>query len=159
MRSKEITNNADVLDSHNIQKRYDYLTQEIEDAFYDSGRESFDFLAAWEKCEDKAERIINILESRGVLDYSLFDEWKLIRKTFIDNMSDFYMWNDGMPFFRDSYMDADWAEEEMKDLGFIPQDLSPLIRDNIDFDGVLEDLQNGYNYVDFDGIKYWYQEV
>lgn len=159
MKHNEITNNENILDSRDIQDRYDSLTQEIEDAFFDAGRESFDFLSAWEKSEYKTDGLLGILVSRNALDECVIDEWKTIRRTFIDNMSDFYEWDAGMTFLRDSYMDKDWAEEEVKELGLIPKDLDYLIRYNINFQGILEDLQQGYNYVDFDGVKYWYQEM
>ena len=97
------------------------------------------------------------LIKRDLLDESDFDEWTLIRHTFIDNMSEFYEWDDGMTFLRDSYMNEDWAEQEMEDLGFLSRDIPNLILNNINFAGILEDLRNDYNELDFDGITYWYR--
>ena len=157
MRTDEITNSADILDSRNIQERYDDLTQTIEDAFSDAGRDSFDFLAAWDKDEKKTGAIVEYLIKRDLLDESEFEEWTLIRYVFIDNMSDFYEWDDGMVFLRNSYMNEDWAEQEMEDLGYLSRDLPYPIRDNINFAGILEDLRNDYNELDFDGVTYWYR--
>ena len=157
MKTEEITNSADILDSRDIQERYDDLTQTIEDAFADAGRDSFDFLAAWDKNEKKTTRIVEMLVEREMLDESDFEEWTLIRHAFIDNLSDFYEWDDGMTFLRDSYMDEKWAEQEMEDLGFLSRDIPNLIRNNINFSGILEDLQQDYNELDFDGVTYWYQ--
>ena len=157
MRSEEITNSTDILDSRDIQKRYDYLTQTIEDAFVDAGRGSFDFLAAWDKDEKKTGAIVEYLIKRDLLDESEFEEWTLIRHVFIDNMSDFYEWDDGMSFLLDSYMDESWVEQEMEDLGYLSRDLPYPIRDNINFAGILEDLQEYYTELNFDGVTYWYR--
>ena len=54
-------------------------------------------------------------------------------------------------------MNEDWAEQEMEDLGYLSRDLPYLIRNNINFAGILEDLRNDYNELDFDGITYWYR--
>ena len=97
------------------------------------------------------------LIKRDLLDESEFEEWTLIRYVFIDNMSDFYEWDDGVVFLRNSYMDEDWVEQEMEDLGYLSRDLPYLIRNNINFTGILEDLRNDYNELDFDGVTYWYR--
>ena len=158
MKTEEITNSADILDSRDIQERYDALTQTIEDAFVDAGRDSFDFLAAWDKDEKKTGAIVEYLIKRDLLDESEFDEWTLIRHTFIDNMSEFYEWDDGMTFLRDSYMNEDWAEKEMEDLGYLSRDIPSIIQSNINFAGILEDLQQDYSELDFDGVTYWYRD-
>ena len=153
MKTEEITNSADILDSRDIQERYDALTQTIEDAFVDAGRDSFDFLAAWDKDEKKTGAIVEYLIKRDLLDESEFDEWTLIRHTFIDNMSEFYEWDDGMTFLRDSYMNEDWAEKEMEDLGYLSRDIHSIIQSNINFAGILEDLQQDYSELEFDGVS------
>lgn len=113
----EVSNSDDILDSRNIQERFDYLQGQIQDAFSDAGREEFDFVAAWEKDHNKTESIIDRLVGRDLLDSDVFPEWEMIRKTFIDNVGDNSEWEYGMAFLRDSYMDEDWAEQEMQGLG------------------------------------------
>lgn len=158
MKIEEITNSADILDSRDIQERYDNLTRTIEDAFVDAGRDSFDFLTAWDKDEKKTGAIVEYLIKWDLLDESEFEEWTLIRHTFIDNMSDFYGWDEGMVFLLDSYMDERWAEQEMEDLGFLSRNIPNLIRNNINFTGILQAIQQDYNELDFDGVIYWYRD-
>lgn len=154
----EISNSNDILDSRNIQERFDYLQGEIQDAFYDANRESFDFAEAWEKSSEKTEKIVLRLVKLGLLDECDFEEWKLIKETFIDAFESDGEFGHGITFLRDSYMDEDWAEDEMQDLGYLKKDIPSLILNNIDFVGILEDLQKNYDTLDFDGVTYWYQE-
>ena len=159
----EITNSEDILDSRNIQKRYDYLTGRIQDAFSDAGRDSVDFESCGEKWEEggRLDSILGRLVKMELLDESELEEWKTIKTVFIDQFSNNSGWQYGMGFLRDSYMDEDWVENECKDLGYLSSmnnELPSFIYNNINGQGILEDLQQDYTTVDFDGVDYWYRQ-
>jgi len=161
-----IDNSDDILDSRNILSRYEHVTDEINSIFDGAGRELFD-LELLAKCDNGAKlrrvvaRMVERLQKSGdsqaddLEEY--FEEWILLKDTFIDNLSYSNM-REGIIFLRDSYMDERWAEQEARDLGYLSDDLPYLIESNIDFKGILEDLQNGYTSLDFDGVTYWYVE-
>lgn len=55
---------------------------------------------------------------------------------------------------------ANWARELCEDCGDIPDNLPVYIRDNIDWDGVADDLLNDYSYCDLDnGNLLIWQEI
>ena len=158
----EITNSEDILDSCNIQERYDYLTERIQDAFSDAGRDSVDFESCVENWKEgnRLDSILSRLVHLEMLDESELEEWKTIKTVFIDQFSTNSEWGYGMVFLRDSYMDEDWAENQCKDLGYfgtVKNELPSFIYNNINWQGILEDLQQDYTTVDFDGVDYWYR--
>jgi hypothetical protein len=63
-------------------------------------------------------------------------------------------WKYGSTLIRDSYF-AEYAEELVRDIGDLPQDLPSYIENNIDWDGVADDIKVDYTSVDFDGVEYW----
>lgn len=156
--TSEIDNNTDILDSREIQERLDYLTDEIQSALESSGRDETDFSTlAEDHTPEDLERIIDRLINRELLESSVWDEWSIIRETF-DGVKDCSEWKFGMTFLRESYVDEDWAENECKGMGLIPNDLPFFIESNIDWDGVKDDLLQDYTSLDFDGVKYYYRE-
>ncbi len=90
-----------------------------------------------------------------VEDYE-FEELELLLDTFGQ------MINDGeikdKTFLNDDYTNGDWAEDEVKSLGFLPRDLDYLISSNINFDGIAEDLLQNYSDIQFNGVTFHYQE-
>lgn len=63
MKNAEITNNEDILDSRDIQERFDYLTSNIQDAFSDAGRDSVDSEDTYG--ENQAARLSKLAHSYG----------------------------------------------------------------------------------------------
>lgn len=53
----------------------------------------------------------------------------------------------------------DYCKEFCSDLGYLPDGLSDLIKDNINWEGVAEDLEGGYRDVTFDGETYKIREA
>lgn len=48
----------------------------------------------------------------------------------------------------------DYAQEYVESCGMIPEDLSDLIKTNIDWSGVADDLRHDYSSVTLDGVDY-----
>ena len=63
-------------------------------------------------------------------------------------------WHHGAALIRDSYF-IEYCRELLSDIGDLPADLPGYIENNIDWDGVADDLKIDYTEVDFDGITYW----
>jgi len=63
-------------------------------------------------------------------------------------------WNYGATLVRDSYFE-DYARELVNDIGDLPSELPAYIENNIDWEGVADDIQADYSSVDFDGEEYW----
>jgi len=63
-------------------------------------------------------------------------------------------WKYGSTLIRDSYF-VEYAEELVRDIGDLPQDLPSYIENNIDWEGVADAIKEDYTNVDFDGVEYW----
>lgn len=124
--------------------------------------------------KNSIDNSMNVIDSRDIIDrleelesdYSIhieeggkdeefddMDELVSLRKL-LDEWSDNSEWQYGAFFVRDSYW-TDYCEELVKDIGDIPDNLPGYIENNIDWDGVAEDLQADYSDYDFDGVTYW----
>ena len=60
----------------------------------------------------------------------------------------------GAILIHDDYF-AEYAEELCKDYGYIPSDSPFFISNNIDWEGVAEEIKIDYTNVTFDGVDYW----
>lgn len=63
-------------------------------------------------------------------------------------------WNHGCTLIRDSYF-TEYCKELVNDIGDLPRDLPAYIENNINWEGVAEDLQVDYTSGEFDGVTYW----
>jgi len=63
-------------------------------------------------------------------------------------------WQYGTTLICESYF-AEYAQELCEDIGSIPADCPEYIRDNINWEGVANDLKVDYTEVDFDGVIYY----
>jgi chromosome segregation ATPase len=63
-------------------------------------------------------------------------------------------WNSGEALIRDSYF-MDYCRDLVSDIGDLPADLPGYIENNIDWEGVADDLKMDYTEVDFDGVTYY----
>ena len=59
-----------------------------------------------------------------------------------------------LTFIRDSYFE-EYAEELVKEIGDLPKFLPEYIENNIDWEGVADDLKVDYTSGEFDGVTYW----
>ena len=62
-------------------------------------------------------------------------------------------WQYGTTLIRESYF-TEYCRDLVADLGYLSDNLPPFIGDNIDWDGVADDLKMDYTEVDFDGVTY-----
>lgn len=63
-------------------------------------------------------------------------------------------WQYGAMFISEDYF-TDYAEELVKDVGYIPADLPEWIKDNINWDGVADALKVDYTEFEFRGTTYY----
>ena len=52
----------------------------------------------------------------------------------------------------------DYCEELMEEFGYINKDTPQLVKNNIDYEGIAEDMKVDYSEVDFRGITYLFRE-
>lgn len=57
----------------------------------------------------------------------------------------------------DSYF-TDYCKELVTDCGYLPRDLPGFIENNINWDGVADDLKADYSEVTLDGENYWHRD-
>ena len=152
--SQEITSDDNVISGYDIQKRVEELVANIENSFTKSWY--FDFMEAWHSSPEKTKNIVNRLVARGKVEDYEFEELELLLETFGQMIYDNEIKD--KQFLNDCYTDGDWAEDEVKSLGYLPRDLDYLISSNINFDGIAEDLLQNYSDIQFNGITFHYQE-
>lgn len=139
--TREISNSEDVIDSRDVIARIEYLEGLRDDFQADNdlpdyageGNNDNEKWIDWEESEEAVE--LDILQSLA------------------DEASGADDWQYGSALVRDSYF-REYAEEfidEVYDMKGIPD----IIRYNIDWDGVVSDMQQDYISADFDGVTYW----
>lgn len=138
----EISNSDNVLDSRDIIKRIEYLAGLRDDFQEDNNLSDY--------------------EGEGMNADELWDEWEQsdegielhILEKLASEAGNAEDWSYGVTLIRDSYFE-EYAEELVKEIGDLPKDLPWYIESNIDWKGVVEDIQQDYFSADFDGITYW----
>lgn len=165
-KNREISNSEDIVDSRDIIKRIEELQDELDDTLQDaedSVYESTDVPGKWgfTGCDsdsyDTQDEAIKAAKEYAQTSWDESEEGEELKalKALADECEGYGDWEYGEALIRDSYMDEDWARQEMEDLGYISKDLPSLIADNINWRGVLEDLQQDYTEVEWDGVTYW----
>jgi hypothetical protein len=137
----DIDNNQDVLDSRDINKRL----EELEDAYSDWKKEQEREFGKWQ--EDSPNDPVS--DS----DFEDWDELVSLRDL-VEQCKDGGDWEYGESLIRDTYF-TDYCHDMVEDIGDLPKDLPFYIENNIDWDGVAEDLKADYTEVDFDGVTYF----
>lgn len=138
---EEITNSENVIDSRDVIDRIQYL-ESLRDDFQDdnnlpsyAGLGESDEWQEWDESEEAQE--LDVLQ-RLADDAEGYAEG----------------WRYGVALIRESYF-TDYARELIEDCGNLPRDLPAYIENNINWDGVAEDLLADYTAVDFDGVTYY----
>lgn len=158
MKTDEISNNQDVIDSRDIIERIEELKSEQTD-FQDSLEEakeeleSLDEDATDDEKFEKKEAVKNAEEALKEFDNDYGEELKAL-KSIADECEGYGDWESGETLIRESYF-SEYAEELCKDIGDMPKELPWYIADHIDWDGVADELKADYNEVDFDGVAYF----
>lgn len=81
------------------------------------------------------------------------DELAALR-AFADEASYVSDWEHGETFIRDDFF-VDYVRELMDDCGYIPADLPEFISQNIDWEGVADDMKEDYADFELNGVTYW----
>lgn len=124
------TNSNDTIDSRDVEKRIEELTEERE-ALEDDPRDSPE-LAAWDT--DNLEELQALI-------------------AFKEQAEGYCEWDDGAVFIRDSYF-KDYAQELAEEIGALDRS-SKWPYNCIDWETAARELQTDYTSAEFDGVKYW----
>lgn len=142
MRSTEISNSDDVIDSRDVIKRIEKLQCDVEAEFVETLPEgkkddyTEDEFNEWLKRED------NSCEA---------DEYRSLIALQNEAEGD-CDWTDGAALIRDSYF-VDHLQQECEDCEYISEDLPSWIE--IDWEKTAENVKVDYTEVDFDGVAYF----
>lgn len=131
--STNFSNEDNVIDSREIIERIEELSDE-RDSFLEEDETKL--LPEWDKTPE-AEELKSLL--------ALQEE--------CEGYSD---WEYGITLIRCNYF-KEYAEDLAKDVGDLPDNIPAYIYDNINWQGVADDLSSDYTKVDFDGIEYYFR--
>lgn len=148
----------DIFDSRDLTEYKEYLADELLSSWNDWQEEYLN--NEYEADDiDEALAFIDKLADNGFEffqdSYSTdIEEYKNIN-TFCAELSDYSSdFEYGEAIIREDYF-TQYAEDFCKDCGLVPSDLSSLIEDNLDWDGIAEDLKQDYTSVEYDGDTYY----
>jgi lipid II:glycine glycyltransferase (peptidoglycan interpeptide bridge formation enzyme) len=141
----EISNYDDVIDSRDINSRYEMLLSEfddlnsaIEDAIQDYGEESDEVEEAE---EDKQNWIDDYQEEMDMLE-NIIDRGRQLSSS----------WNYGATLVRNCYFTT-YARELAEEMTDISNNTWPF--NHIDWEAAADALKMDYNEIEFDGVIYW----
>ena len=166
MRSTEINNSADILDSRDIIKRLEELESEREDLqtaideareAYDEAKEEDEKAQSDEEGTTMSEHNLDQVEitmdeaTESLADWDNADEYKNL-KALAEQCEGYGDWRYGETLIRDSYF-TEYAQQLADDIGAIKDDSWPC--NCIDWEQAASELQGDYMSVEFDGTTYW----
>jgi len=166
MRSTEIDNSADILDSRDIIKRLEELESEREDLqtaideareAYDEAKEEDEKAQSDEEGTTMSEHNLDQVEitmdeaTESLADWDNADEYKNL-KALAEQCEGYGDWRYGETLIRDSYF-TKYAQQLADDSGAIKDDSWPC--NCIDWEQAASELQSDYTSVEFDGTTYW----
>jgi hypothetical protein len=156
----EIMNNpldsTGVTDTRDLIEYKEYLESEILDAYTDwaeshnehkdEGTEDLEIPYSFDEIEFIDEEAFTI----GIQD--TIDEYEAIRD-FCQELEGYGDFEHGETLIAEDYFE-EYAKELTKDCGYIPDNLPSYIENNIDWEGVADDLKLDYTEAYFEGIAY-----
>jgi hypothetical protein len=149
MKSHDVSNSDDIIDSRDIIARLDELDTELRDA-YERYTDTAD------EDEETTRTILPYeewLDSEDNTEQDTTEEYKAL-KSFADEAEGYASdWKYGAALIRDSYFE-EYAEQFADDIGAVNKDAN-WPTNHIDWKAAAEDLQQDYNAVEFDGVTYW----
>lgn len=134
------------MDSRDLIERREELKQQILDAFneqFDLELEEVDFTVV-----DNAEEFI-LQWADELREIEEIDE--------LENEVSSNEWECGMYFIEEDKFE-DYCEQDLIDCGWISKDMPYLIRNNIDWEGIADDMRQDYSEVEFQGKNYLYRD-
>jgi len=145
-----------VTDTRDLIEYKEYLESEILDAYTDwaeshneykdEGIEDLEIPYSFDEIEFIDEEAFTI----GIQD--TIDEYEAIRD-FCQELEGYGDLEHGETLIAEDYFE-EYAEELTKDCGYIPDNLPSYIENNIDWEGVADDLKLDYTEAYFEGIAY-----
>ena len=140
-----------ILDTRDLIEERDDLKQSILDDFnstFDKDVDDFEDI----DFEDIAfEEDIDDFKSLWEVEYSKIEEIDELESDVLNGEFDY-----GTTLIDEDDF-TDYCEELVEDIGDLPRDLPSYIKNNIDWEGVAEDLKADYSEVDFRGTTYLYR--
>lgn len=103
---------------------------------------------------DSREVVDRIEELKYSNDKDDIEELRILEELADEASSNCNEWGEGAQLIRDSYF-TEYAREFVQDMGDLPSSLPSYIENNIDWDGVANDIQDDFSSVNFDGVEYW----
>ncbi len=144
MKNVEIDYSSDVLDSRDLDNRLDNLTS-IKDT-------RLDWMDA--KREAMSDVEIDELENNEPEDFT--DEMEKELAELEEAKSEISEWRDGNTLVNMNYW-TQYCKELVMDVGDMPKELPSYIGNNINWDGVAEDLSADYSTIDIMGSMFYYR--
>lgn len=133
MRTTEISNSDDTIDSRDVIERIETLQGEREDFEHDGDGNRTE--SDWAEAHPEEAVELAALEALAAEAEGYADDWSY-----------------GAALIRDSYF-TDYCEELVKDIADLPKDIPGYIV--IDWEATAENIKVGYTSVEFDGVTYW----
>lgn len=147
---RQISNSDNMLYSRDVEKRLEELEDEKSDL--ESALSELKEELEGETDEEEHKDIKAQIESaEKELEEWGDDEYKAL-KAFWDDIEGYV--SEGETLIRDSHF-ADYAREYCNDV-FGMSEIPDLLQNNINWEGVAEDLQADYSSAEWDGITYWF---
>jgi hypothetical protein len=146
----------DVFDSRDLIEYKTFLESELLDAYTNWAEDVNEY-----KDEDTEDVLIpDTLDEADFIDDEAFTmgNEELIEelneiKQFCEELEDYGDFEHGEAIISEDYF-TDYVEDLVKGLGYLTDNLPGFIEDNIDWDGVAEDLKVDYTEVDYNGTTY-----
>ena len=141
MKTTEVTNSQDIIDSRDIIARIEELEEERQTL-----KDTIEELEESEELNQAKQDLIDFDESEEGRELAIL-------KALEEEASASPDWQYGETLIRESYFE-EYCKDLCEDIGDIPKDLPWYIANHIDWEGVSHEIKMDYITVDFDGVDY-----
>ena len=156
MTTTNISNSDDVIDSRDIIARLEELTEDrdaLQEDINDKQQELANLNADADN-DERTEALDALDEARSNLDnWEDKQEFEILSKV-AEQGEGYGDWSYGETLINEDYFEK-YCIELVKDMGGMPKDIPSYIENNINWEGVAEDLKADYTEIDFDGTSYF----
>lgn len=120
--------------------------------------DSRDIIARIEELSDERDSFLGDDESKLLPEWDMTPEAEELKSLLAlqEECEEYDGWAYGLCFIRYDYF-TEYTEELLNDTEDIPEGLPWYVSNNIDWDGVAEDMKEDYTSFDFDGIEYFFR--
>jgi hypothetical protein len=155
MKNTGISNSDDVIDSRDVIARIEEIESMIESPVCETCGCTLTWNAGEYVYEGHTDECESDVDPDAGPDEDELEELKYLKA--LQDEAEGYSngdWKYGSTLIRDSYF-VDYCKELVQDIGDMPKNIPAYIKNNIDWDGVADDLKVDYTEVDFDGVAYY----